>query len=698
MRGFSRRAWAGTVGILAVLITGVTTMPGGEALAASSVALAPGASPAVSAGVWQDAQQVAGSLNTGGSASLVSLSCTSAGNCAGGGSYQVTGSYNSHAFVVSETAGHWTAAQEVAAGLNADSSAGVTSVSCTLTGNCAAGGYYADGSGHTQAFVVTEVNGTWGSAQQAPGTGALNAGGNATILAVSCSTAGNCAAGGYYTDGSKTVQAFVIDEINGTWGSAQQVPGSAALNAGGTAHVTTVSCVSPGNCAAGGYYTDGSLATQAFVADETKGIWGSAGQVPGSAALNTAGTAGITSVSCPAAGACAAGGYYTGGSGEQAMVTTEANGTWGDASQIPGLAGLNKGGSAAVTALSCPATGACGATGFYTDGAKRSQAFVAGAAGGSWGTAREIPGTGTLNSGGHAAAYSISCPAAGNCAAGGYYTDKSSAFQAFVADEAGGTWGSAEQVPGSAALNSGGRATVYSVSCPAAATCGAGGYYSSGPGMLQAFGVSEHPAAGTTTTLRLSAGRLTFGHEQAERFSVAVTPRAATGRVAVFAPLGPGRTRRLCLVTLSGGTGSCRPGARALGAGQYRVRATYLGGASLRRSTSGTGDLRIGRAATRTILRLPAGTLSFGREHSGVFSVRILPRYSGTPGGEVAIFARAAGRRPLRVCQIRLRQGRGSCRPAARALGRGRYLITARYRGSGNFTASASARLSLLIR
>ena len=46
----------------------------------------------------------------------------------------------------------------------------------------------------------------------------------------------------------------MASERNGRWGTAIEVPGTAALNAGGDAEVTSVSCASAGNCAAGGFY------------------------------------------------------------------------------------------------------------------------------------------------------------------------------------------------------------------------------------------------------------------------------------------------------------------------------------------------------------------------------------------------------------------------------------------------------------
>ena len=74
---------------------------------------------------------------------------------------------------------------------------------------------------------------------------------------------------GQYLDGSGHFQAFVAGETNGTWGTAKKVPGTAALNTGGAAQVTSVSCASAGHCSAGGSYTDSSLNTQAFVVGET---------------------------------------------------------------------------------------------------------------------------------------------------------------------------------------------------------------------------------------------------------------------------------------------------------------------------------------------------------------------------------------------------------------------------------------------
>lgn len=63
-----------------------------------------------------------------------------------------------------------------------------------------------------QAFVASQVNGAWHTALQVPGTAVTRQIGHAWVLSVSCASAGNCAAGGFYTNGSEHLQAFVASE------------------------------------------------------------------------------------------------------------------------------------------------------------------------------------------------------------------------------------------------------------------------------------------------------------------------------------------------------------------------------------------------------------------------------------------------------------------------------------------------------
>jgi hypothetical protein len=483
-------------------VTMVVVVTAGSALLTGAGAAAhtypAGGAPAASTGGWHTAQQVPGlaALNTGDFASVSVVSCASPGDCTATGFYAT--STAEQVFVVNETNRHWGQAEEVPglATLDGGNESEVLSLSCASAGNCAAGGTYTSVFGPGEAFVANETNGTWGTAEEVPGTGTLNASGDAETSSVSCRTAGNCSAGGSYKDGSGNDQAFVVTETHGTWGTAEEVPGTAALNTGGRAGVNAVSCPSPGTCSAGGFYAEAphpAKHQQAFVVSETNGTWGTAEEVPGIAALNH-GQAGIDSVSCGFAGNCGAGGSYKASSGGiQAFVVNEISGTWGSAEEVPGTAALNKGGRAGIGSVSCSFPSGCSASGEYVGipgGSLSMLPFVVDETNGTWGTADEIPGIAKLNNDRNSVVYSLSCAAAANCSAAGSYQDASGSSQAFVVNKTDGIWRAAEEIPGLAALNVGGAAQANSVSCPGVGRCSAGGSYSASSG-VQAFVVNK---------------------------------------------------------------------------------------------------------------------------------------------------------------------------------------------------------------
>jgi hypothetical protein len=444
-------------------------------------------------GTWGRAEEVPGTntLNAY-NANVYSVSCASAGNCSAGGYFsQTTG--RGQAFVSNEVNGAWQPAMEVpgTATLNTGGNAYVTSVSCATAGNCSAGGNYVDTSSNGQAFVVSEVNGAWQPAVKMPGIAP------ASITSVSCASVGNCSGGGSYFDASRNLQAFVANEVNGAWQNATPVPGAIRLNVGKSAGVTSVSCATAGNCSAGGTYYDASGNGQAFVANEVNGAWQPATEVPGTATLNTGGNASATSVSCATAGNCSAGGTYSDGSGNgQAFVANEVNGAWQPATEVPAIGTLNTGGNANFISISCAAPGNCSAGGYYYDGyyinaSTHRQAFVVNEVNGAWQAAVEVPGTATLNTGGNAGATSVSCTSVGNCSAGGSYYDTSNKRQAFVVNEVNGTWQAAVEAPGTATLNTGGSASINSVSCVPGGYCSAGGGYYDAYGDYQVFVISS---------------------------------------------------------------------------------------------------------------------------------------------------------------------------------------------------------------
>lgn len=157
--------------------------------------------------------------------------------------------------------------------------------------------------------MISEVSGTWGRAEQVPGAAALmNSSGfsTATVYSVSCSSPGNCAAGGF-----AGLRAFMVSQVNGSWGTARPLAGAGILRKARLL-INTMACGSPGNCGAAGH----DLAAGRpglFVAREVRGRWGPARAVPGLAVLTSHSLATVTSVACDPAGDCSAGGNYADG-------------------------------------------------------------------------------------------------------------------------------------------------------------------------------------------------------------------------------------------------------------------------------------------------------------------------------------------------------------------------------------------------
>jgi hypothetical protein len=371
----------------------------------------------------------------------------------------------------------WGSATAVPGGaaLNAGGNSWVSVISCTSAGTCSAGGHYRDAAGHFRAFLVGEVQGSWGTASPVPGLDTLDLGAVSDLISVSCASAGNCAAGGYYSDANNYSHAFVVNEVNGSWRAAQEVAGLATLDTGGS-RVTSVSCASAGNCAAVGYYWGASDNQVAFQATEVRGTWRAAKQIPGTATISAENTVQPTSVSCASAGNCAAvGTYRDAANDDQAFVVNEVKGTWRAAKQAPGLAALHGAGSTSLSSVSCRSAGNCSAGGNYdTDTSGHTQSFVLTEVAGTWRAAKQVPGLAALNTDGSSTLRSISCVSAGNCVAGGTYWAGSA--HVFLVEEKKGTWKPAQQIPGTAALDAGGI-SFGALSCSSTGLCSAGGAY-----------------------------------------------------------------------------------------------------------------------------------------------------------------------------------------------------------------------------
>jgi hypothetical protein len=362
---------------------------------------------------------------------------------------------------------HTAIAAPGAAALNAGGDGSGTKIACPSAGNCSADGLYRDKSSHLQAFVIGEKNGAWGKAIEVPGLGALNAGGHANIRPMSCVSAGNCAAGGSYADANKIAQAYVVNEVNGVWHNAIEVPGFTSLNlAWPDAGVDKISCRSAGDCSAGGSYQTSTGAHQVFVVNEVDGVWGNAIEVPGIASLVGSGSVKFGDLSCASAGNCE---VVVGTYGTHGFVASEVNGVWQNAAELPG-----KLPETSPSDISCPSEGNCSVIGTYARG-NGVQIFTASEVNGVWNAAAPLPGLASLNTNNRASLESMSCFSAGNCVISGNYLNYSDQHgPLFVAHEVNGTWHDAFRMPVDADLSP--LAVLTAGACASAQNCSFGGY------------------------------------------------------------------------------------------------------------------------------------------------------------------------------------------------------------------------------
>jgi hypothetical protein len=383
-------------------------------------------------------------------ASLASVSCASAEACSAvGSSFESSG--HSQGVLLSETAGAWAPGIEATPPANAGSIPDVffSSVSCASPANCSAVGGYTDSSGHSQGLLLSEIAGAW-----APGIEATlpaNAGPNpeVSLTSVSCVSAGNCTAVGSYTDSSGDGQGVLLSEIAGTWapGIEATVPASAAANP--LVHLASVSCASAGNCTAVGGYAASDAPEHGLLLNENAGTWapGIEATLPANGAGSSLVSSFVDSVSCASAGNCTAVGNCNCGlfaSSPNGLLLTESAGTW--ATGVEATPPGNTSFDVTLSSVSCAAAGNCSAAGAYGEFCmEHCQAFSNGLllnqSGGAWGAGIEAIPPANAS---EVSVNSVSCASAGNCSAVGSHL---CGYPGLLLSETAGTWAPGIQAP-----------------------------------------------------------------------------------------------------------------------------------------------------------------------------------------------------------------------------------------------------------
>jgi len=188
---------------------------------------------------------------------LSGVSCPSVSQCVATGQYTNTdGNYNG--LLLTWSGGSWTAA-EAPVPSDASSSVGniLSRVSCPSVSHCMAVGEYA-GATSQLGMVLTWSGGSWTAAGlPLPANADTSAGHQAFMTGISCSSDSQCAATGYYNYDGQGQDPMVLTLANGSWTATEaSLPADVGNNP--EASLNDVSCASASQCVATGYYTNSS--------------------------------------------------------------------------------------------------------------------------------------------------------------------------------------------------------------------------------------------------------------------------------------------------------------------------------------------------------------------------------------------------------------------------------------------------------
>lgn len=380
----------------------------------------------------------------------------------------------------------------------------LNAISCTSATACSAGGYIGT-TRITEAIVVDESKGHWRRAQVVRGTATAAIANNTAVNAISCTSPGNCSAGGSLVnvEGFSRIEllgdqapttAFVVSEINGKWQKAHVVAGVVAPGIEEGATINYVSCPSDGNCAAAGEFASVPCADgwnscvlpgspykeqfdKSFVVNEVDGVWGSPEWL---GEANRGEYPRLTGLSCGAPGSCVAVGSSLSPSMDQeGFVAVETNGRWQPSVMFPGLA-LAGQTSSILNGVSCGSRGNCSAGGSYTDRRGDSHPFLVDEDSGTWRRAAPIKGSTSPALLSYTQVQSITCGSRNDCTAFGESLVGAGGLSYWIVRKHGGTWGSLRLVPGSAASTFDGF-SGSEMACSSSQSCTiAGSYFTQG--------------------------------------------------------------------------------------------------------------------------------------------------------------------------------------------------------------------------
>jgi hypothetical protein len=359
-------------------------------------------------------------------AEISSVACPSAASCVAAGSYEDS-SGDLEGLLLTGSGKSWSAAQAPlpanAVGLNA--AAPPLSVICRSAGVCVAVGSYTDSLGYQYGLLLTGSGKSW-SAVEAPLPANAAADPHAELSSVACPSAAVCVAAGTYafSDTGGGQEGLLLTGSGKSW-SAVEAPLPANADPAGNVVISSVACSSAAVCMAVGSYYLSSFAWQGLLLAGSRKSWSAVeAPLPANAAGPDDDVVVISSVACPSAAGCLAVGSYDVSTlqDQQGLLLTGSGKSW---SAVEAPRPANAGPGTAPTSMACPSAAVCVAGGTYvSDSSTQQQGLLLRRSETSW-SAVEAPLPANASADPSAVISSVTCPSATVCVAAGSYSDSS---------------------------------------------------------------------------------------------------------------------------------------------------------------------------------------------------------------------------------------------------------------------------------
>ena len=383
--------------------------------------------------------------------------------------------------------GQWTAASLPLPGnakTGADSQSALYGVSCSGSGACVAVGKYALAANGTSQGLIEVLSGTTWTALQAPTLPNVTSGAHqyAILYDVSCPASGSCMAVGQYTNNTDNLEALVDTLSGGSWSATTMpVPSDAASGKHAESSLTRVTCLSVGSCVATGTFATTADGLVGLIEQLSGTAWTPVhaplgyGSAPGSTQFVF-----LRGVTCWAAGSCVVVGSYRDATiNFVGLIDTLSGGTWtGVRAPEPPNPGMGITQTATLTSVSCPAGGACVAVGGYRAQNGGYLPMIDTLAAGTWSASEPPLPSGTQTDSNATSGFSqVSCTAPGRCAAVGTYLGTTDFNYGLIGTLTGGAWSTeTAPIPSSTPVATAQSTRLDTVDCVAGG-CAAGGTY-----------------------------------------------------------------------------------------------------------------------------------------------------------------------------------------------------------------------------